>query len=278
MALRFRPFIKLCLLLSRNLFIEFGHKVVGLEVDWLTDSAAYRDYMIQEEAAALLQVRILAYSSVTWLKHAAALKKFVIFCTHREVSIFDCTPYIVNIFLLHRIQDGASVGSLESFIAALSFVLKFFGVVNYALDPMIDTVLKFAQKACVHLKKEKNSFGSAEVRAIWDALEAKYGNLQNVPKNELRTFMLAVFQHKTFCRFSDAARLTLEDIFHDVDYFKVHIRVSKTDQKGEGQWVFLPKSTSPFRDAHMLLCLYIKRMDFPTDCDSNKLYLFPPLK
>ena len=90
--------------------------------------------------------------------------------------------------------------------------------------------------------------------------------------------MLAVFQHQTFCRFSDAEKIQLSDVFHDVDYFKITIRYSKTDQQGEGQFVYLPKSSSPYRNAHMLMCLYIEKMGFEGLASSTDLYLFPPLK
>jgi len=109
-------------------------------------------------------------------------------------------------------------------------------------------------------------------------MDDKYGNVANFPVDKLRTFVLAVFQHQTFCRFSDVAKITLADVFHDVDYFKVHIRMSKTDQGGDGQWVLVPKSDSPFRNAHMLLCLYIHRMGFDSTDPTVSMYLFPPLK
>jgi len=157
-------------------------------------------------------------------------------------------------------------------------VLKFYDVRNYVDDPMIKIMKKFAYKACKHQSNVKQPFGSAEVRAIWNALESTYGNVQNFPLDKLRTFVLAVFQHQTFCRFSDVSKITLDDILHDVDFFKVHIKLSKTDQGGEGQWVLLPKSDSPFRNAHMLLCLYIHRMGFDTQNSSTTMYLFPPLK
>ena len=258
--------------------MEFGERVLGIPADWLTETMAYRDFQTQECAAQLLQVRVLAYSSATWIRHASSIRKFVEFCKIRDVNLFYSTPYVVNLFLLHRVQDGSSFGGLESFIDGLSFVLRFYGIPNFCNDPMIKSVMKFAQKSCAHLKNEKSPFGSAEVRAIWDAIDSKYGGIQNIPKNVLRTFMLAVFQHQTFARYSDVSKITLADLFHDVDYFKIHIRFSKTDQGGEGQWVFLPKSDSLFRDSHMLLCLYIKRMDFPQEIDAEKLYLFPPLK
>jgi len=235
------------------------------------------EFQSQEEAGDLLKATVLAYASTTWQRHSSGIKKFISFCLARELSIFESNPYIVNLFILKRVQDGASYGMITSFLDSLSFVLRFFKIPNFLDDPMIKTLKKFAEKTCVHLKNVKKPFGSVEIRKMWDALERKYGSVENLPKQELRTFMLAVFQHQTFCRFSDVAKITLEDLFHDVDYFKISIRQSKTDQGGEGQFVFLPKSSSPFRNAHMLMCLYLQKMGFDSQGAPEQVYLFPPL-
>jgi hypothetical protein len=51
---------------------------------------------------------------------------------------------------------------------------------------------------------------------MFDALSAQYGNIEYWPRLSLRTFKLALFQHKTFCRFSDVANVKLNDlIFHN---------------------------------------------------------------
>jgi len=266
------------LALPRNLFLEFGGKVLGLPAEWLMSTVAYMNFQTQQHAAKLLQVRVLAFASATWIRHCNAVKSFVQFCIEREVNLFDATPYLINLFLLQQIQDGVSYGSIGNFLDALAFILRFYNVNNFVDDPMVRTMKKFAMKACRHQSNVKEPFGSAEVRAIWDALDKKYGNVENYPLDKLRTFVLAVFQHQTFCRFSDLAKITLDDLFHDVDYFKVHISMSKTDQGGDGQWVLLPKSDSVFRNAHMLLCLYIHCMGFDSHNESTTMYLFPPLK
>jgi hypothetical protein len=263
--------------LTRNLFLDFGETVLGIPEDWLKVTRAFTDFQTQEGAEELLKATVLAYASSTWLRHSSVIKSFISFCLARELSIFESTPYIVNLFILKRVQDGVSYGMIQSFLDSLSFVLRFFKVANFVDDPMVKVIKKFAEKTCTHLKNAKQPFGSAEVRTMWDALDAKYGSIQHVPKKELRTFMLAVFQHQTFCRFSDVTKITLADLFHDVDFFKIHIRYSKTDQGGEGQFVYLPKSSSPFRNAHMLMCLYLQKMGFDSEGSPEELYLFPPL-
>ena len=262
----------------RNLFLEFGEKVLGLREDWLKSTRAFGEFESLDGGAKLLQARVLAFASATWNRHRSALKPFIVFCTERDLSIFSCTPYIVNLFLLAQAQDGVSFGSIQSFLDSISFVLRFYNVPNFVDDPMVGTVKKFVAKTCTHLKNAKSPFGSAEVRAIWDAIDAKYGSVDMLPKKELRSFMMAVFQHQTYCRFSDVEKITLSDILHDVDFFKVTIRYSKTDQNGTGQHVYLPKSSSPFRNAHMLMCLYIEKMGFEGLASKTDTYLFPPLK
>ena len=139
-------------------------------------------------------------------------------------------------------------------------------------------VKRFMEKVCPHVSKKKAEFGSMEVRQCWDKIDSKSGGIQNLSRLELRTFVMAVFQHKTFCRFNDISKIKLEDIIYHLDYFSVRICCSKTDQGGKGQSVFLAKSASAVRDPHMLMCLYLQTMGFDEVPDGEAVYLFPPLK
>jgi len=65
------------------------------------------------------------------------------------------------------------------------------------------------------------------------------GGVAKLKTKDFRTFMMAVFQHKTFCCFSDLKNIKFEDLFHDVDLFKIHVKLSKTDQQGNGKWLLL---------------------------------------
>jgi hypothetical protein len=87
---------------------------------------------------------------------------------------------------------------------------------------------------------------------------------------------MTVLQHATFCRYSDVKEIRLADILFELDYFKITIRYSKTDQEGVGQYVYVSKSAGVY-DAHMLLCLYLTVVP-ETDADPTRCYLFPPLR
>ena len=253
--------------------------MLGMSEQQLTATPAFTFHNQDdpEDQRLLFQARVLAFAPTTWTTHVANLKAFIEFCGLRGISPFDCTPEIINLFMLHIAQAGKSFGYIERFLSALSFIYRFF-LVHKSIEKEVLDVKKFMEKVCPHVNNKKAAFGSKEVRQCWDRIDSKTGGVQNLSKLEIRTFVLAVFQHKTFCRFNDVAHVKLDDIVHNLDYFTVKISCSKTDQGGKGQTVFLPKSSSNFRDPHMLMCLYLKTMGFEEVPDGEAIYLFPPLK
>jgi len=146
---------------------------------------------------------------------------------------------------------------------------------NYVSQPSVKDTLKFVAKVCAHPNRRKSALTSADIRRIWDKLLEKYGDYEKFPLFELRTFTMCLFQHTTFCRFSDVKNLKISNLLFDADYFKVTIEKSKTDQAGRGDYVFVPKLSTGFIDPHMLLCLYVQKLS-GVDNDPD-IYLFPPL-
>jgi len=225
----------------------------------------------------LFRARVLAYSISTWKGYASAVKDFLKFCDFRELDPFDCTPSILNLYLLYAAQNGKSSGFFDTFLAAWSFIARFYLCTDHTKDQTVSVMKKFTEKACVKNTNKKKPFGSAEVRKIWNKIDVE-GGIGKLNFKDFRSFMLAVFQHKTFCRFSDLKNIKLEDVFHNIDYFKIHVKFTKTDQSGNGQWLYLPKQSSNYRDAHMLMCLYIHHLELEADVPSPHMYLFPPLE
>jgi site-specific recombinase XerD len=223
----------------------------------------------------LFQARVLAYSVATWTSHASALQVFYDFCENRVQNVLQATPYELNLFLLHIAQQGKSFGSIQRFLNAISFVYRFFSVPDIVQDSSVYDVKRFLAKVCPHIANKKLPFGSAEVRALWDKINDT-GGLSSLSLLELRTFVMTVLQHATFCRYSDVKEIRLADILFELDYFKITIRYSKTDQEGVGQYVYVSKSAGVY-DAHMLLCLYLTVVP-ENDADPTRCYLFPPLR
>ena len=253
--------------------------MLGLKANHLVNTPAF-DLEFQESAENadnLFRMKVLAYSTSTWKGHASAIKGFLQFCEIRELDPFDCTPSILNLYMLSAAQAGKSVGVFDNFLNAWSFVSRFFLCTDYTKEASVLTMKKFTEKACTKKSNKKLPFGSKEIRKLWNKIYAEKGGVEKFNLQDLRTFMISVFQHKTFCRFSDLKEITLADVFHDIDYFKIHIKFTKTDQKGTGQWLYMPRESSGYRDPHMLMCLYIHHLELETNTPSPHVFLFPPL-
>jgi glycerol uptake facilitator-like aquaporin len=62
-------------LLYRNLFQEYGAKVLGIEETFLKATEAYQQFQSEEGSTELLQARILAYASATWFRNASSIER-----------------------------------------------------------------------------------------------------------------------------------------------------------------------------------------------------------
>jgi site-specific recombinase XerD len=208
------------------------------------------------------------------VNHAAAFREYNKFCDLRDINPLERVPHTVNLFLLTQAQKGVTLSSIESKCAGISFCFRFFLVADIMSDPVIAPVKKFVFKVCPKRSNMKAPFGAVEVRKMWNKLESKYSNLSKIPIVELRSFVMAVTQYSTFCRFSDLSVVKLDDVVFNIDYFKIVIQYSKTDQAGHGQESFILRSADSPRDAHMLMCVYLQRLD---SYNVQDMYLFPPL-
>ena len=146
-----------------------------------------------------------------------------ILCRPRTKYIWVNTPYLINLYLLHLAKKRVKL--------AHAFVFKFYQVRDWKL---------FWQKyLCDHGNNRKEAFGSTEVRLLWNQID-KNGGLHKTSLGDLHTFVMTVFQHVSFCRFSDLSSLQQKDIMYEVDFFKIYIKYFKTDQAGGWSNCFYP--------------------------------------
>jgi hypothetical protein len=256
--------------------VEFGTRALRLEEDQLTATWAYKHHFGPQHPHAneLLQAKVLAYAVSTWVSHATAFQEFLKFCACRSLQPLEITPQSVNIFLLVLAQNGKSVAAIDNIMNSVSFCFKFLLLEDVMANKLVAPIKIFVDKVCPRKTNLKTPFAHREVRKLWDFIERTYVNLSKVPLVILRTFVMAVIQYASFCRFSDLAVVKLSDIVFDLDYFKIVIQYSKTDQGGAGQDAYVLKSVDNHRDPHMLMCLYMQRLD---SYNVDDLYLFPPL-
>jgi site-specific recombinase XerD len=257
--------------------VEFGKRVLKLQEEHLTSTWAYKHHFAPHHphSTELFQAKVLAYATSTWVSHSTAFQEFVKFCDSRQINPLEVTPHSVNVFLLVLAQNGKSIGAIENIMNSMSFCFKFLFLEDVLASSIVSPIKTFVDKVCPKQTNLKAPFAHREVRKLWDYIESKYNNLSEVPFVDLRTFVLAVIQYSSFCRFSDLAVVKLSDIVFDLDYFKIVIQNFKTDQAGHGQEAYVLKSVDKIWDPHMLMCLYLQRLD---SYNIDDLYVFPPLQ
>jgi site-specific recombinase XerD len=232
-----------------------------------------RDYGDQQDL--IIRSKILAYSLSTWRGHISAYQGFVRFCNAKQIEPVECTPPSVTLYLLELAGKRKSIGVVNRAIAAITLINKWLIIDDISADPHIVEIRKFLNKTCPKTCNLKQAIGVKEIRKVWDKLELEYKDLTRVPDVMFRSFVLMVTQHASFCRYSDLAGVKLDDLLFSIDYFKVHITVSKTDQAGHGQSAFIPCYSNPYRCPQKLMCLFLHK--FHPDPEPD-VYLFPALE
>ena len=165
--------------------MEFGEKVLGLREEHLraTPAFVFHSQDDPDDQKLLFQARVLAFSKSTWTTHTSQLQEFLDFCGLRNYSPLECTPQIINLFILQAAQRGKLYGSIERFLSALSFLYKFLLISN-SLEKEVMDIKQFMQKVCPHKSNKKDALGSLEIRKIWDSIDQKHKNVQSLNRTE----------------------------------------------------------------------------------------------
>lgn len=199
------------------------------------------------------------------------------FCKNRDVQPYPVNVSILNLCLFSLAEKSKTQGVLESIVKAVSFASNFLGCGGIASHYSVKQMLKFTGKVCITKTNPKSGLRASDIRVLWEKIE-KIG-LKNLSTAQVRTFVMSIFMHATFCRFSDAASLKLDDILYTEDYFKIRIGFSKCNTTGVPQYVVLPNNNNKF-NPHRLMCLYLETMGFSEMNNETveHVFLFPPLE
>jgi hypothetical protein len=205
-----------CFISLRPLLLEFATKALKLQPDQVFRMPAYRmltrDYA--EHQNAVVKAKILAYSLSTWRGHISSYQGFLKFCNAKQVDPVTCTPPTIGIYLLELAGAGKSIGVINRAMLSITFIHKWFLLADLSNDQQIVEILQFLSKTCPRVCNTKQALGVREIRKVWDALLVKYGDITHVPDIQLRTFVMLVTQHASFCRFSDISTVRLNDLLH----------------------------------------------------------------
>lgn len=217
----------------------------------------------------LVQAHILRYSLNTLKLHNSNVKKYTDTC---DGFVLPIDIGHLNSFLLKKAEDGKSFVTIESYLQSVKFISGFL-CYDFPEDKILKNLLFFLQKFCVKNEKIKRSgFQKTHLLKLHSEI-MKSGGFQKLSMLELRSFMLLLFCYCTLARFDCAKNVHLDNVHFFSNYVKCIIPKSKTDQVGDGQYVFLVNL--PELNTIQLLAEYIRLFNLE---NVDNVSLFPPLK
>ena len=119
--------------------------MLGFLPDELLTTPSFRFYQEQlpNDGDIVFKARVMAFALATWKRYASQLRNFQSFCRNRNINPLECTPSTVNVFLLRLGQTGATSGCVDSFLAALSFIYRFYLITDTIVDSAVLDVKRF---------------------------------------------------------------------------------------------------------------------------------------
>ena len=122
--------------------------MLGFLPEELLTTPSFRFYQEQlpNDGDIVFKARVMAFALATWKRYASQLRNFQSFCRNRNINPLECTPSTVNVFLLRLGQTGATSGCVDSFLAALSFIYRFYLITDTIVDSAVldDTILEYS--------------------------------------------------------------------------------------------------------------------------------------
>ena len=216
----------------------------------------------------LLICKIVNFSYSTLIGHSGNIKRYLAYYSGKNWETFPLNESCLNIFMMHLCKSGNSYHSIESHVLSIQFVSKFLGFKS-EFSPF-SASKKFVSKLAHTNKRFRKPFQKRHVEILCQKV-LDHGGLQSLVLSEMRSFVMCLFCYYTLARFDCATNVKLSNIEYKMDYFKITIPFSKTDQSGSGQTVYLVRQ--PIYDPFMIFCEYLQFIS-----DEPEMYLFPSLK
>lgn len=216
----------------------------------------------------------MRYSLNTLTKCTSQVNEFFEYhVVYNKVKLPIKIPYL-NMYLLNLGKKQKSIGVVNSLIISLDFILKFFGYNTVGTNYHVKNIISFLEKICPIKKNARDAFTSDILLKLWVNIDKK-GGFNKLNFNYKRTFIFIVVSYFSLMRFNCIQGVRLCDIEKHDSYFKIHIRSSKTDQRGLGQTTYLVDTDllGEGRSPYKLLLTYLNELK-----SDESMFLLPSLK
>ena len=245
---------------TENLMVLFGAQVFDLQKQDLIGSPMIKDSSLLSlsEAEENFKMIILRYSVNTLKTHSNKCCKFFYYCRIRDIPIFPVKPVLLNSFLIKMGKEGSSNGEIKSFVNSLTFICRLYGFENVSNEFSVRNTLFSLSKFCKTVKISRKPFSYELIIKLCTKIE-RIGGYKMLKLAERRTFLMIIVCFYTLMRFDCIRNVRLSNLKFIDDYVHITVPKSKTDQKGEGQSLYLV-STGNSYDPYFILCTYLYDM------------------
>lgn len=216
----------------------------------------------QDDRLKILDAELNSYSKNT-LKSYECCKHFLNYSPDLPVVSSK-----LKLFLLNEAEKGKSYLVLEKIITSLNFVCDFLHY-DIICSKKLCRLKRHLKKVAKPKKSLRKGFQYKQLLNLWKSVH--FFGFKNLTFVEIRIFVMIIIMYFTASRFNCMSNVKLSNVTYDNEFIKIVVPVSKTDQSGEGQIVYVPHTQ--FYDPHKMLCNYIRILNAADDS-----FLFPSLK
>jgi len=178
-----------------------------------------------------------AYAENTLRAYKADMSEFIEYCVSRGKKSLPATPEVIASFLLDASNTRIKSATIRRTVASISAIHRLSNLV----DPTKHSEVKLA------VRKIHRKLGT-KFKQAYPITESVLACLLDTCENDLRGIRnkaLLLLAYDSMRRRSELVSLRVEDLERNHDgLITIHLRKSKTDQEGTGQWIHLGKAAT----------------------------------
>ena len=171
------------------------------------------------------------------------------------------------LYIISLVQKNVSVSSIRQFVASVSWMHNLGGHDNPIDTSVVQNILQSANRQVAKPVFHKKPITKETLFTLRNSFPIEHSDWNLC---QLRDFLYILMSFTAFLRYHEASQIRRDDLCLNIDYFKLNIPKSKTDQSRAGQTVFITRSSSELC-ALTWLVRYLKQANIP---NGEKKYIF----
>ena len=157
--------------------------------------------------------------------------------TDLNVSFLPGNPLHIGLYILHKIQPGHSLPTIDATLFAIKFYHTSLLKTDLCQHSLVNNMFEAAKRLSNLKTKKKLALRPNELKQTYDHLSANQSSLEN-----LRFLNICLIASTGFTRLNEVTSIKGYDIIFAATSMKIFIEKSKTDIYREEAWVYISRS------------------------------------